>query len=287
VTNGAGRSVTLSVSKIARFIVAVLLIVLLVSIATSWGLFQFGREPQSQVAWSLLQKFVQPLGTALLTALYYWNEYLKPKPKSSLALATSQSLAGSDAVSTASPQVNVVNNVQITPASPSFLKIDELAENVIEKIAANRNLTAASVVAEKFVLVDSAGNRRATLGFADGGAAGLWSFDAEGRQRVFIGLGNNQDPIVYLMNQRGTPRIAMIDAEKITGLTIKDDDGGALLNVSAHSDDSAHISSVVLYDPRTKAQLAIAQNRAVSPGLLFCKDADGTTVWSYPPVARK
>ena len=271
-------------SKVARFLIGALLIVIMIGLATTWGLSLFGQEPQRGLASSLLQTLVQPLGTAVLAALYYWNEYLKPKSDSLVSLATSDSVARSAAVSSASPQFNF-NLVQNAIPLPNPVNIEELAANVIRKIAENRNVTAASVVAEEFVLVDGGGKRRALLGLSDAGAAGLWIFDVEGRQRLWIGVGNAQEPILSLISRSGATRLGLVDSESITGLTIKSDDGKSILNVLGHADDGHHLSSVMLCDPRNKAQVAIYQG-PLNLGVIFGKDKDGKAVWAYPPLRR-
>jgi hypothetical protein len=273
-------------SKVARFLTVSLLVVLVAGLAIVWSFFLTGHEAQSKIAVSLFQKTVQPLGTALLTALYYWSEYLKPKEVSSTAVAMSDSSARSDVVSSAAPNINIsVNTVQNPPSPPSFVDIDELVENVAKKIAEKGNVIAASVVAEKFVLVDGSGKRRALLGLTDAGAAGLWSFDVDGRQRLWIGVGNDQEPILSLISRDGTTRLAVVDTETITGLSIRGNSGKALLNLMGHADDTRYLSSVVLCDPNSESQVALYSG-PLSPPVLFAKDKDGKTVWSYPPVLK-
>lgn len=149
-----------------------------------------------------------------------------------------------------------------------------------------RNVTAASVVAEKFVLVDGTGKRRAILGTNEAGAAGLWAFDTDGRQRLWIGVGNEQDPIMSLISRSGAPRLGIVDTELITGLQIKGNDGKAILNVIGHADDTGHLSGVVLCNPSNKAQVAIYLGPSNPTGVLFGQDKDGKAVWAYPPLRK-
>jgi hypothetical protein len=271
-------------SKVARFLTVALLIILLVSLAIVGGLALFGQGARSKVAASLFQKSVQPVATVLLTALYYWSEYLKPG-KASFAVAESGSEARSGAVSSAAPQINLsVNNIQNVPSPPVPINIDELAVNVAKKIAENRETTAASVVAEKFVLVDAEGKQRAQLGLSGSGAAGLWAFDTEGRQRLWVGVGDKQEPILSLISRSGVTRLGIVDTETVCGIVIKRNDGKSLMNIIANSTESHPVSGIVLYDPSNEQSMsAIVQGR-LTPGILFYKDKDGKTVWAYPPL---
>ncbi|HVB79890.1 MAG TPA: hypothetical protein VNE82_08075 [Candidatus Binataceae bacterium] len=83
-----------------------------------------------------------------------------------------------------------------------------------------------SVVAEQFVLVDSHGERRATLALdADGGPA-LTLSDANGRTRAAIRLGVDGAPSVVLFDTIGRRRLEVaLKADGATGLGLYDETG--------------------------------------------------------------
>jgi len=271
-------------SKVARFLTVALLIILLVSLAIVGGLALFGQGAQSKVAASLFQKSVQPVATVLLTALYYWSEYLKPE-RNSFAVAESGSEARSGAVSSASPQIHFsVNNIQNVPSPPIPINIEDLAVNVAKKIAENREITATSVVAEKFILVDAEGKQRAVLGLSGSGAAGLWAFDTDGRQRLWVGVGDQQEPVLSLTSRGGVTRLGIVDTETVCGMVIKTNDGKPLVNIIGNSTESNPMSGIVLYDPSDEQSMSVFFQGRSTQGILFYKDKDGKTVWAYPPL---
>ena len=93
-----------------------------------------------------------------------------------------------------------------------------------------------SVVAEQFVLVDSTGERRATLSFdADGGPA-LALSDGSGRARAAIRLGVDGAPSVVLYDTTGRRRLEVaLKADGAAGLGLYEEtgEGRAELVVSA------------------------------------------------------
>ena len=82
-----------------------------------------------------------------------------------------------------------------------------------------------SVTAEQFVLVDSRGERRATLSLDDGGPA-LALSDASGRARAAIRLGVDGAPSVVLYDTIGRRRLEIaLKPDGATGLGLYDETG--------------------------------------------------------------
>ncbi|MGH7915783.1 MAG: hypothetical protein ACREPW_14220 [Candidatus Binataceae bacterium] len=83
-----------------------------------------------------------------------------------------------------------------------------------------------SLVAEEFVLVDSHGERRATLSLDAAGGPALALSDANGRARATIRLGVDGAPSVVLYDTSGRRRLEVaLKADGATGLGLYDETG--------------------------------------------------------------
>jgi len=258
-----------------------LLVALVAGVFATWYLALFGQEHHSKVALSVFQQVVQPLGAALLTGLFYWSQYLKPKAALSEIESASKSVARSEASVSATPQVNVLNIVQ-SPAPSPAVNIAELADAVIKNIAENRSITAATIFAENVVLVDRQKTRRAIFGLNGSGAAGMWACDADGRVRLWLGVGDKQDPTISFISQAGITRLGITDNETTTGLIIKGNDDKTLVSLMGHSENSIYQSAIALLNPHDKNLAAFCQSNAMPEGLIFSRAEDRRICWRYP-----
>ena len=116
-----------------------------------------------------------------------------------------------------------------------------------------------SVVAEQFVLVDSHGERRATLSLdADGGPA-LALSDASGRARAAIRLGVDGAPSVVLYDTSGRRRLEVaLKPDGATGLGLYDETGEGRTELVVSGTGAPSLS---LYGPNGKRIATLPTSR--------------------------
>jgi len=113
-----------------------------------------------------------------------------------------------------------------------------------------------TVEAQQFLLRDSSGKLRGSMGVLPDGAAGLNLSDADGRTRVTVDLAANGTPGVDLYDQNGKVRATMALGD--------DGDPG-----------------VGLYGAKGHLRTSLDVPAAKTPGLAFYKD-DGKPAWGVP-----
>jgi hypothetical protein len=116
-----------------------------------------------------------------------------------------------------------------------------------------------SVIAEQFVLVDSHGERRATLSLGAGGASALALSDASGRARAAIRLGVDGAPSVVLYDTSGRRRLEVaLKADGATGLGLYDETGEGRAELVVAGSGAPSLS---LYGPNGKRLAKLPTNR--------------------------
>lgn len=112
-----------------------------------------------------------------------------------------------------------------------------------------------TVTAKEFLLVDAAGKRRASLGFAPNGSPGLRVYDAAGENRASLGSDDGADgsPVLGLLDANGRARVWLASLGEDGSPSLGVSDAAGTPRASLHSAGEDGSPGVSLYDSDGKA----------------------------------
>ncbi len=194
--------------RVVKWAVASLVFFFLLGATIAGSLVILAGGLDKATAVDLFQRFLQPLGTALVAGLYLWRDFL-PDKKSTNSEARSK--AKSEAMAQSAGSVVNINNV--LPPAPSLAASKEDLKEAVDKIIKEKgDLSTGVVTAQRFILVDVQGRQRATLGIDPGLGPVFELTDDRGRRRLSLGIDKESEPELLMYDKDGIPKLGLVTA---------------------------------------------------------------------------
>jgi hypothetical protein len=259
--------------KTGRWIVAAVVAALLLGATVSGAIAFLSENAQKATLVLLFQKFLQPLGSALVAALYLWRDFLKEQSEPA---ARAEALSQAVAQSAASPQINVQAFFPSPPTS-SALSFDkgELADAIDLLMREKGDLKTGVVTAQRLVLADSDGKPRLVFGTNSKAEPGLFMLDQQGRRRVLLVLSEDKEAL--------TPELSFYDEEGAMRFSLGLSDGFPTLDFRAAN---GKLTSSFRDTSLGAAVVFVGEEARIRS--MFCDafikflDGSGVDLWSAP-----
>ena len=156
----------------------------------------------------LFQKFLQPLGTTLLFALYFWRDFFTEHPESK---SKAESSSQATAQVTAAPEINIHNYIDmpLTPPSSPFDN-EEIGRIIDPAIREKNECKAETVTARNLIITDREGKPRIFLTTSDKGRPFFAMLGDENQLRAVLSeveFANTITPYLDFFDAEGTIKL--------------------------------------------------------------------------------